>query len=67
MRRPAEKISLASLIAGFRLAHAAMIFGTITLDLFAVLFGGATALLPVYAKDILHVRPSGLGLLQAAP
>ncbi|MBI4325070.1 MAG: MFS transporter [Chloroflexi bacterium] len=62
-----EKMSLASLIAGFRFVYATkVIFGTITLDLFAVLFGGATALLPVYAKDILHVGPSGLGLLQAA-
>jgi len=43
-----------------------IIFGTITLDMFAVLLGGATALLPVYAKDILHVGPNGLGLLQAA-
>jgi MFS family permease len=38
-----------------------------TLDLFAVLFGGAVALLPVYAKDILRVGPAGLGWLQAAP
>ena len=42
------------------------ILGVITLDLFAVLFGGATALLPVYAKDILHVGPAGLGWLTAA-
>jgi len=40
--------------------------GIITLDMFAVLLGGATALLPVYAKDILQVGPWGLGLLQAA-
>jgi MFS family permease len=39
----------------------------ITLDLFAVLFGGAVALLPVFAKDILHVGPVGLGWLRAAP
>lgn len=43
------------------------ILGAITLDLFAVLLGGATALLPVYAKDILHVGPLGLGALKAAP
>lgn len=43
------------------------ILGTITLDLFAVLLGGATALLPVYAKDILKVGPEGLGLLRASP
>lgn len=43
------------------------LFGAITLDLFAVLFGGATALLPVFARDILHVGASGLGFLRAAP
>ncbi len=42
------------------------ILGAITLDLFAVLLGGATALLPIYAKDILHVGPIGLGALKAA-
>ena len=44
-----------------------IIFGTITLDLFAVLVGGAVALLPVYARDILLVGPAGLGLLRSAP
>lgn len=43
-----------------------IILGAIALDLFAVLFGGAVALLPVYAKDILHVGPQGLGILRAA-
>lgn len=43
------------------------VLGAITLDLFAVLLGGATALLPAYAKDILNVGPLGLGALQAAP
>lgn len=43
------------------------ILGTISLDLFAVLLGGATALLPIYARDILHTGPWGLGLLRAAP
>lgn len=43
------------------------ILAAITLDLFAVLLGGATALLPIYAKDILHVGPVGLGALKAAP
>jgi MFS family permease len=43
------------------------LLGAISLDLFAVLFGGATALLPVYATDILHVDSAGLGLLRAAP
>lgn len=43
-----------------------LVLGAIALDLFAVLFGGAVALLPVYAKDILHVGPEGLGVLRAA-
>ena len=43
------------------------LLGAVTLDLFAVLLGGATALLPVYARDILHVGPEGLGQLRAAP
>jgi hypothetical protein len=43
------------------------ILGCISLDLFAVLFGGAVALLPVYAADILHIGPIGLGLLRSAP
>jgi MFS family permease len=43
------------------------LLGAITLDLFAVLLGGATAMLPVYARDILHVGTQGLGLLRAAP
>jgi MFS family permease len=55
------------LIVGFKFVFAnPIILGTITLDLFAVLLGGATALLPVYAKDILKVGPTGLGFLQAA-
>jgi MFS family permease len=43
------------------------ILGTISLDLFAVLLGGATALLPIYASDILHTGPWGLGVLRGAP
>jgi MFS family permease len=62
-----EPMTVGSLLAGFRFVFdQPVIFGTITLDLFAVLLGGATALLPVYAKDILHVGPSGLGFLEAA-
>lgn len=44
-----------------------VLLGALSLDLFAVLLGGATALLPIYAKDILHTGPQGLGLLRAAP
>jgi hypothetical protein len=44
-----------------------VVLGAISLDLFAVLLGGATALLPMFAKDILHTGPWGLGLLRAAP
>ncbi|HEY5205341.1 MAG TPA: MFS transporter, partial [Roseiarcus sp.] len=44
-----------------------VVLGAISLDLFAVLLGGATALLPVYARDILHVGPQGYGILRAAP
>jgi MFS family permease len=70
-RRPVtgakERMTATTLIAGFKFVFASpVILGTITLDLFAVLLGGATALLPIYAKDILRVGPSGLGLLQAA-
>jgi MFS family permease len=67
--RPAlkEPFSLRALLGGFRFVFGhRIILGTITLDLFAVLFGGATALLPIYAKDILHAGPQGLGLLQGA-
>ena len=44
-----------------------VLLGAVSLDMFAVLLGGATALLPIYAKDILHAGPEGLGLLRAAP
>jgi MFS family permease len=54
--------------AGLRFVLANRVFlASITLDLFAVLFGGAVALLPIYAKDILRVGPAGLGWLRAAP
>ena len=44
-----------------------ILLGATSLDLFAVLLGGATALLPIFARDILHTGPEGLGLLRAAP
>ena len=65
---PREPVTLRTLLAGaaFVLQHKALL-GAVTLDLFAVLLGGATALLPMFAKDILHVGPWGLGLLRSAP
>jgi MFS family permease len=64
---PKERFSMETVLGGFHFVfNHRVILGAITLDLFAVLFGGATALLPVYAKDILHAGPQGLGLLQAA-
>ena len=66
--KPREKMTLQSLIAGMRFVmQTKVILAALTLDLFAVLFGGATALLPIFAKDILHVGPEGLGWLRAAP
>jgi MFS family permease len=57
-----------SLLAGVRFVMGEKILlGAMTLDLFSVLFGGAVALLPIFAADILHVGPQGLGLLRAAP
>jgi MFS family permease len=61
-----EPMTLRSLVVGFEFVFSnKIILATITLDLFAVLMGGATSLLPVYAKDILKVGPQGLGILQA--
>ncbi|WP_337056520.1 MFS transporter [Pseudomonas sp. USHLN015] len=63
-----EPASLESLLAGIRFIRSRPdILGAISLDLFAVLLGGATALLPVFAKDILLTGPWGLGLLRSAP
>jgi MFS family permease len=61
-------ISLESLFAGFGyIRRRQVLFGVISLDLFAVLLGGVTALLPIYARDILQTGPWGLGLLRSAP
>ena len=66
--REVKGVDWSSLIAGIRFIRARpAIAGAISLDLFAVLFGGATALLPVYARDILAIGPQGLGLLRSAP
>ncbi len=63
-----EGLSLATLVAGIRFVwQNKVILATITLDLFAVLLGGAVALLPIYATSILHVGATGLGWLRAAP
>ena len=64
----ADETMMSSLLAGVRyLRTQRTLLGTMTLDLFSVLFGGAVALLPIYAADILQVGPWGLGLLRAAP
>ena len=69
-RQPAttpQEMTFQTLLNGFRFVFSTrIILGLITLDMFAVLLGGATALLPIYAKDILFVGPTGLGMLQAA-
>ncbi len=64
----AQETNLATLLAGFKfIRHEKVVLGAISLDLFAVLLGGAVALMPVYARDILDVGPWGLGLLRSAP
>jgi len=66
--RVKKAISLETLLAGVRFVRdRPVVLGAISLDLFAVLFGGAVALLPIFARDILHVDAWGLGLLRAAP
>ena len=63
-----EPVSLESLFSGLAFIRATpLLLGAMTLDLFVVLLGGATALLPVYARDILETGPWGLGLLRSAP
>jgi MFS family permease len=68
-RSPASSESFRqSLTTGLRFVmHQKVVLGALTLDLFSVLFGGAVALLPVFAAEILQVGPQGLGLLRAAP
>ncbi|MCB1691768.1 MAG: MFS transporter [Pseudomonadales bacterium] len=66
--RAPEPANLETLLLGLRFVWSRpIILGAISLDLFAVLFGGAVALLPVYAADILKVGPEGLGLLRTSP
>lgn len=67
-RKVTEPATLTSLFAGITYIRSQpVLLGAISLDLFAVLLGGATALLPIFARDILAVGPWGLGLLRAAP
>jgi predicted MFS family arabinose efflux permease len=68
--RPSERkpVTLASLFAGFAYIRSRpVLLGAISLDFFAVMLGGVTALLPIYARDILQTGPWGLGLLRSAP
>jgi len=66
--RAREEISLRTVFAGFRyIWQQKVVLGSISLDMFAVLLGGAVALLPVYAREILKTGPWGLGLLRSAP
>jgi MFS family permease len=66
--RSAEPPGWHALLSGLRFVRSRrLVLGAISLDLFAVLFGGATALLPVYAADVLQVGPAGLGWLRTAP
>lgn len=66
--RPREPVNLDTVFAGFKyIWREKLILGSISLDLFAVLLGGAVALLPVFAQEILKTGPWGLGLLRSAP
>jgi len=61
-------VSREVLLAGLRYVwQTQLLLGSISLDMFAVLLGGATALMPIFAKEVLHTGPRGLGLLRAAP
>ena len=63
-----EPVNLETVLAGIRfIRETKVILGAISLDLFAVLFGGAVALLPLYARSILHTGPIGLGVMRSAP
>lgn len=68
VRESRQATSLETMLAGFRYIFSnKVVLGAISLDMFAVLMGGAVALLPIYAKDILHAGPQELGFLRAAP
>ncbi len=66
--RPAQPLSWYSFLGGVNfIRRAEAVRGAITLDMFGVFFGGATALLPIFARDVLMIGPVGLGLLRSAP
>jgi hypothetical protein len=66
--RPKQPVKMKAALAGFHyIWEKKLILGSISLDMFAVLLGGAVALLPVYAREILNTGPWGLGLLRSAP
>ena len=63
-----KAFSLEAMLVGLRyVRHARLLLGSISLDMFAVLLGGAVSLMPIFAQDILHAGPRGLGVLRAAP
>lgn len=67
-RKSIDRVSWGQILAGFRyISGEKVVLGAISLDLFAVLLGGAVALMPIFASDILELGPWGLGLLRAAP
>ncbi|HET6471534.1 MAG TPA: MFS transporter [Pseudomonadales bacterium] len=68
MIRSSEPATLHTLLEGMRFVRSRpVVLGAISLDLFAVLFGGATAMLPVFARDVLEIGPEGLGMLRTSP
>jgi MFS family permease len=67
-KAPPEAGGARQFLEGLRFVrHNSLVLGVLSLDLFAVLFGGSVALLPIFASDILHTGPAGLGLMRAAP
>ena len=68
VERSDERVDMSTVFAGIRfIRDTPVILGAISLDLFAVLFGGAVALLPLYARSILHTGPVGFGIMRSAP
>src|SRR5262249_62086676 len=66
--RAPKPVPLDNLFAGFSyIRHHPILLGAISLDLFVVMFSGVTAMLPIYARDVLQTGPWGLGLLRSAP